>query len=682
MKRLAFLFILGPAFLTAYQGCSQVQKLDTGWHHIRNTGPREWSTFPETTDQSKLVLRFSSKRNDTEQTLALRQYDVKLNWVVLLNGQSLGTLVGDEKDLICLLKIPEGLLAGDNTLEISCSDSRPDDINVGEITLHGQPMDQLLSQAHVSVEVIDADGSAPVPSRITIVNDKGILQPVLASAAEPLAVRPGYVYTAKGYALLGLPEGTYTLYAGRGFEYGIDSAKVTVQRGEYASVKLKIRREVATAGWVSSDTHIHTFTWSRHGDATGAERVLSIAGEGLELPILTDHNVHVDLKPFAIDLGLQKYFTAVMGNEVTTAVGHFNVFPLNGDDTIIPYGATNWTMLSQNFRDEKTQAIILNHARDIHVGFRPFDPEKHLSSAGMRLDKHELPPNAMEVINSGSQQTDRMQLTRDWLGLLNYGHLITPVGSSDSHDVSRYIVGQARTYIRCNDEDPANIDVREAVRNFREGNVMVSFGLLTEIEINRAYGPGELAPPSDEIHIAVKVSGPSWIQADRVILMANGKKIREEKIGQQNAAGVKWSGHWNLPLPNHDVFLTVLAEGPDRKLPYWPIAKPYQPTSPEWQGGVMGLSGAVWIDADRNGKRNSARDYAENLFAQADNDLDVLIHHLASYDEAVAIQVAAILHQKGVNLAGPEVTRALRRANPETKSGFQTVIRELNLVLK
>lgn len=682
MKRLVFLFLLGPALLITCQGLGQIQMLDTGWHHIRNAEPREWSAFPETADQKKLVLRFRAQRNNTEHTLALRQYDVKLNWVVLLNGQSIGTLVGDEKDLMCLLKIPAGLLAGDNTLEISCSETTPDDINVGEIGLHGEAMDQLLSQAHVSVEVIDADANRPVPSRITIVNDKGILYPVTAYSGDPLAVRPGYVYTAKGYALLGLPGGTYTLYAGRGFEYGIDSAKVTVQRGGYTSVKLNIRREVATAGWISSDTHIHTFTWSRHGDATGAERVLTIAGEGLELPILTDHNVQVDIKPFAIDLGLQGYFTPVMGNEVTTAVGHFNVFPLDAEHTIIPYGATNWSTLSQNFRDENSQAIVLNHARDIHVGFRPFDPEKHLSSAGMRLDQHDLPANAMEVINSGSQQSDRMQLTRDWLGLLNHGHFVTPVGSSDSHDVSRYIVGQARTYIRCSDDDPANIDVSEAVRNFREGNVMVSFGLLTEIEINQTYGPGELAPPSDDIHIAVKVSGPSWIRADRVILMANGKKIREEKISEKDAGGVKWSGHWNLPLPGHDVFLTVLAEGPDRKLPFWPIAKPYQHVSPEWQGGVMGLSGAVWIDADRNGKRNSAKDYAENLFNQADNDLNELIHNLSTYDEAVAIQVAALLHKKGVNLAGPEVSRALRRAKPETKSGFQTVIRELNLVLK
>jgi len=41
--------------------------------------------------------------------------------------------------------------------------------------------------------------------------------------------------------------------------------------------------------------------------------------------------------------------------------------------------------------------------------------------------------------------------------------LVTPVGSSDSHDVARYIVGQGRTYIRCDDRDVAHLDLEAAV---------------------------------------------------------------------------------------------------------------------------------------------------------------------------------------------------------------------------
>src|SRR5207244_13367080 len=115
-----------------------------------------------------------------------------------------------------------------------------------------------------------------------------------------------------------------------------------------------------------------------------------------------------------------------------------------------------------------------------HAKFRPFGPERHLSLTGEDLDGWALPANAMEVVNSGAQQTDVMRPVRDWFGMLNRGSFLTPVGSSDSHDVSRYIVGQGRTYIRCPDDRPGELDVAEAVANFRAGRVNVSCGLLAD----------------------------------------------------------------------------------------------------------------------------------------------------------------------------------------------------------
>ena len=669
--------------LWAHRSFGQGQVLDPGWHHVRNADPREWSSFPKIADKKKLLLYFQSSPNPSEQTLSLRQADVKLNWIVLLNGRPLGSLVTDEKDLMSYFKILPQLLKPENTLEIVCKDLQPDDIKIGSIVLYNRPLHTVLSESQVAVEVTEAENSQLIPARITITNGMGILQSVTGSSDDPMAIRPGCIYTGNGKASFGLPAGTYTLYASRGFEYGMDSTTLVIQAGDHLRHTFSIRREVSTTGWVSCDTHIHTFTWSRHGDASGADRVLTLAGEAIELPVITDHNIVVDLKPLATEQGVDRYFTLVTGNEVTTRVGHFNVFPVKAHGAVINPQTANWKTLSESFADSaNSKVIILNHARDIHLGFRPFDPHKHLSSAGMRLDGWKFPANAMEVINSGSQQTDRMELTRDWFGMLNHGNFLTPAGASDSHDVFRYIVGQARTYIRCNDEDPANIDVQEAVKNFREGNVLVSFGLLTEIEINDAYGPGELVPASDQVKVAVKVSGPGWVRADRVTLYANGKKIREEKIQNPKAAGIKWSGSWNLTMPSHDIFLVAVAEGPDTAVPFWPIAKPYQHASPDWAPGVIGLTGAVWLDADKNGIRNSAYDYARTLYTQAEGNANALIQNLAPYDEAIAIQVAALLYKNGKKLTGIEITKALRRATPETKSAFQTVIRELQQALK
>lgn len=679
MKKSPFLVLLICSLIPmARQGFGQKNLIDAGWHHLRNTGEREWTEFPRTAQRHRLSVSFPASKNASPQTVSFRQYDVKLTWKVILNGHFLGRLVADEKDLISYLPVEPGLLKEDNTLEVFCDEAQADDIMLGNITLHQTDLDSILAEARIVVEIFDEETQEYLPARITIVNDMGTLQSVSADTTGHVAVRPGHVYTASGKIHMGLPAGTYILYAARGFEYSVDSIRIDIKSGETADQKFLLKREVSTVGWASSDTHIHTFTWSRHGDASAAERAITIAGEGVELAVMTDHNLHVDLKPFVIEKQVVRFFTPVTGNEVTTPVGHFNLFPLSVAEPVINHNTSSWTTLAERIKssDEKI-AIILNHARDIHRDFRPFDPSRHLASAGMPLDDRDFFPNAMEVINSGSQQTDQFQLMRDWFGMLNHGNVITPVGSSDSHDVSRFIVGQARTYIRSRDEDPANIDVQEAVSNFVDGSVLVSFGLLAEIEINESYGPGELVPGSDEAKVSVKVSGPSWTKADKVSLYANGKKIREAQITNGAAGGIKWSGEWNLTVPPHDIFLVAVAEGPGLPLPFWPIAKPYQPASPEWHPRVFSLTGAVWIDGDRNRERSSARHYAETLYRQAGNDMHALIQSLASFDEAVSVQAAALLHLKGKNLRGAEITKALRKASPETRSAFQTVINEL-----
>ena len=110
---------------------------------------------------------------------------------------------------------------------------------------------------------------------------------------------------------------------------------------------------------------------------------------------------------------------------------------------------------------------------------------------------------------------------------------ITPVGCSDSHDVARHFIGQGRTYIACDDSDPGNINVDEAVENFLAGRVSVSYGLLTELTVNDGR-PGDVVSAAREYVVRVRVLAPEWIDADRVQLFANGQLIREAKLSGQD----------------------------------------------------------------------------------------------------------------------------------------------------
>jgi len=632
-RRKRNIFVLFLFIFLNVQSYSQKLIMDSKMHHIRKGDKQEWLEFGKHSEGSKLIIHFTASLNNNEQTLSLDQYDVSQSWNVLLNEQKIGELTQDEKYLSAYFAVPlQKLSQGDNTLTVEPVDTSldpVDDISVGNITLEKIPVNELLSQSAADVEVIDADNKQLLPSRITIIGSNGVRQLVGALSNEHLAIRTGCVYTGDGKASFGLPSGVYTMYANRGFEYGVDSVRITLKAGDHFSKKFVIKREVPTEGWVSSDTHIHTLTYSGHGDATIEERALTIAGEGIELPVITEHNLNVDIDPVAEKMGVRKYFTPVTGDEVTTAVGHFNVFPVSARDSIIDYKVNDWNQILQNIKKPgAVEAIILNHARDEHNNFRPFDPLHHIAVAGMSLTGWAFPANAIEVMNSGAQMQDIMRLYNDWFGMMNRGYRLTPVGASDSHDVDRYLLGQGRTYIRAIDTNAAKINTVEALNNFTKGKVMVSFGLLAEMKVDSIYEPGDLVPSSDHLTVSVRVSGPAWIKATHVTLYANGNKIKEATIANGNAPGIKYRTIWMLPKPKHDVFLVAIAEGPGVSLPFWPIAKPFQHNTPDWTSHVIGSSGAVWVDADNDTHFSSSLEYAKKLVEDSKSNLDTLIKKL------------------------------------------------------
>jgi hypothetical protein len=652
--------------------------LDAEVRHVRSGAEREWEEFPERAERDQLVVRFDAVPNAREQTLRLRQRDVKQDWRVRLNGRVLGALTQDEAEIVGYWAVPAGALReGENELRVAREGaaSPADDVMLGDVELFDRPREEVLSSATLDVEVVDGDGGEGLPCRITVADPRGGLVTFGGVAGTRVAFRPGVVYTADGKARIRLPAGKYTVYAGRGFEYSLERAEVELAAGGEAKPRLSIRREVPTKGYVACDTHIHTATYARHGDATLDERMLTLAGEGVELPVATEHNLQIDYTAAAEKAGVRRYFTPVMGNEVTTgALGHFNVFPIPAGAKLIDWRPRDWAALRRSIASVAPEpVVVLNHGRDVHGGFRPLDPKRHSSVTGRPLDGREIPANAMEVINSGATRADWLELYRDWFGLLNGGRKLTPVGASDSHDVSRYIVGQGRTYVACPDEDAGKIDVEHARQSLLAGRVLVSYGLLTEMTVGGRFGPGELAAAEGgQLNVAVRVSGPGWVEAGRVALYANGVEIRSAEIEPKaGASPLKWEGNWALERPAHDVHLVAIASGPGVERPYWPAAKPYQPTSPRWESYVIGSTGAVWVDADGSGKFDSAADYAAKIVEQSGAAPDDLVRKLAAYDEAVAAQAAAILRERGDEPFRAFEQAVARGGAPATRRGVE-----------
>jgi hypothetical protein len=119
------------------------------------------------------------------------------------------------------------------------------------------------------------------------------------------------------------------------------------------------------------------------------------------------------------------------------------------------------------------------------------------------------------------------------------------------------------------------------------------------------------------------------------------------------------------------VHLVVVASGPGIAELYWPLARPYQPTSPRVQRRVVGSTGAVWIDADGDGRRTSAFAYAERLVMKHAAEVPALVRGLADYDEAVAAQAAALLYARGFPVRDAEMLSAARKAGAHVGRGFE-----------
>ena len=640
-------------------------------HHLRSGAGREWAEFSEQAEGTELVRAFQATPNRGERTLRLRHRDLKQVWRVSLNGQEIARLPSDEADALTYWPVPAGAIRdGTNELRVHATGSASDDVLIGQVSLIDRARDQVLSDATVDVVVREAPGGRAVPSRITVADRQGTLVSLGNGSGPEHAVRPGVVYTRSGAVRLTLPAGRYVIHAGRGFEYSVASVEVELTRGSHASRQLTIRRDVDTAGWAAMDTHVHTATFARHGDATADERMLTIAGEGIELPVSAEHDMRVDFDTRARQAGVRDHFTPILGTEVTTpALGHFNVFPLPHDGQAIDRQAPDWARLGQAIGAAAADpAIVLNHGRDLHGGFRPLGRARHISVAGEDLEGWPLPANAMEVVNSGAVMSDGLSLPRDWMGLLNRGVILTPVGSSDSHDVSRYIVGQGRTYVRCDDRAPGAIDLTRAMERVRRGQVMVSYGLLAELDVN-GTGPGGLVASDRDLAVRIRVMGPGWSRAERVALYVNGERVRDEKIETGTKAGVKWEGTWRLPKPAHDVHLVAIASGPGIAAPYWPTAKPYQPTSIEFTPYVLGLSGAVFVDADGSGRFESALEYARREVSAVSRERP-LVARLAAYDYAVAAQAASLLRVQDPASFEERIGGLLRTAPPHVAKGM------------
>lgn len=618
-----------PAALAA--GVLSGAEACAGPYYLR-AGAREWSDFPAQAP-ARLECRLDAPAG--ARTLVLRQDDVKRqDWVVAINGHALGKLVADEHRQMRVFDIPAGALRGEaNVLTIATTSAlaASDDIRIDRIAAREKESSAWLSEGRVKVRVLDGAGH-PIPARITFADSERTLLPTGAGSRPGVAARMGTVFTSTGEAEIPVPAGEYGIWASRGFEYSTAQQSIRLQAGETRELSLRIQREIRVPGWTAGDPHIHTLERSGHGDASVAERVVTIQGEGLDWAVSTEHNLASTFPaPGAAELG----FIAIPGCEMTTSHGHFNVFPWAVEGPI-PDPKSPWDRLWQGLHSVERGAIIWNHPRDSHSGYRPFAKENFIATAGETVGPFPFDGSGMEVVNSGAMYTHPLQLAVDWMRLLNRGRRIAAIGSSDSHTVTTFFVGQARTYVHTGVAAPSAQSVATAIHR---GETAVSYGLLTFLEQQNG-------------RLIAKVYGPSWSRAQRLLIYANGELIQEQPIAASKGGGLQWTGEVKPLALRQDAFLVAIAVGGDVAAPFWPISRPYQPVSLDWTPMTVGISPALRWDGNGDGRFQTPREQAEAIMSQGrinagTNVAQAIAAELQKRDAAVAVQAALLLAQEG-----------------------------------
>ena len=556
-------------------------------------------------------------------------------WKLVLNDEEIARLDRVDERGEHRYRVPAGAVrSGKNTLSF-VPVTPTDDVTLGPIRLVRQSLEEHYDLQTVRVRVFDADTGKRLPARVTVLDANGERAEVFCEPSPKRAFRRGVAYTFEGDAEIVLAAGRYRLVATRGPEWGLAEAEVELA-GRGAEVKLSIRREVDTTGWIAADTHIHTLTYSGHGDSSVEERMLTLAGEGVELAISTDHNHNTDYRPVQSDLGHERWFTPVVGNEVTTDVGHFNGFPLDPDDDVPPYELTDYVQIVEGIRAKGAQVVILNHPRWPSHEDSPFGDHALSHLTGERTPPLPLPVDAMELVNSTTDEPEPMLLFRDWFALLNRGEEVWAVGSSDSHTVGDP-VGGGRTLIPSRTDDPARIDVTAACKAIREGRTTISMGPFVTVAVDGEAGPGDVhAVEAESVEVALRVQVPSWIRVERAQVFVDGLLAREADIAAPaEGEPLDTTLRLRVPIPvHHDSWLVCVVAGPEVG-PWYPLHNPY----------VLAATNPVRLDRDRDGW-HAPRMEAQRLIGEATDDA-ALRELFAAVDESVALHAADLLARGG-----------------------------------
>jgi hypothetical protein len=330
-------------------------------------------------------------------------------------------------------------------------------------------------------------------------------------------------------------------------------------------------------------------------------------GDGLEIPVRSDHEWVGDFEPLLADMGLDGFAYGISSLELTTfAWGHFGVFPLDADPSMPNDGAIPWTgdrLPGEVLADARSRAgtwgapeIIVNHPRSFgglmgegayfeRVGYDPVTGE--VRNAELWDDTLRL----VEVFNDSDFDANADDSVADWFSFLSSGRRVFAVGSSDSHQIRETPVGYPRTCIALGVDDAPALRAMGAgvVRDqLAAGHATISGGVFLEARAaSGGAGPGDEvtgASARETVHVTVRAA--AWVDVDRLRVYVDGAlaetlMLDETTVDPMNAT-VRFEGDLEIDVDPGALgsWVVFVADGDTDLEPVHPGRRPFAVTNP------------------------------------------------------------------------------------------------------
>ena len=427
----------------------------------------------------------------------------------------------------------------------------------------------LPAMATLSFEVL-SDGEA-LPARLTLKGRNDTADPSLGKLhSSPIS--KNVIYSANGSGSVSVEPGEYDVYASRGLEYSLGHAEVTLSSGATTDLDFALSKVIDTSGFVSVDAHVHSGK-SFDSSITTSDRVLTMAGEGVEVVISTEHDYIVDYGPDVTALGFNTLMGSVVGVESTgfvptpdlpRTIGHNNAWPVEAVEGQPRKGAPADENIEPGELYERIRAmsdvdtvIQLNHPRSYSVGsvglgyfsnFK-FDPTVAIPSsddgttnAFMRTEApggtQNMDFDAMEILNGASWGAipTNQQHRLDWFSLLNQGVIVSGMANSDTHQVAGDAAGFPRNYVAYEADTPVELDVSELNASILGQALIGTNGPFISASIGDTKVGGTYALSSgSSVDLSLTVQATPWMPVDEIRIYLNGSLACSiDKTGAHN----------------------------------------------------------------------------------------------------------------------------------------------------